>query len=100
MVLLQVHVAFFFMFEKKKMTKMSHCFFRWFGCSEDGNDIKLPLPSFVLQKRRRRQQLLSPFFMALLQKMAIVTTFAFFGGFAMKKVMTPMSLPYSMVVAL
>jgi hypothetical protein len=38
--------------------------------------------------------------MALLQKMAMVTTIAFFGGFAMKKVTTAMLLPSSMVVVL
>jgi hypothetical protein len=43
---------------------------------------------------------MSPFFIALLQKMAIITTFTFFGGFTMNKVMTPMSSPYSLVVVL
>jgi len=93
-------VAFFFVFEKKKTTKMSHCFLLWFCCSEDGDDTKLPLPSFVLQRRRQRQQLLSPFFMALLQEMATIITFAFFGGFVMKKVKTPMSSPSFMVAVL
>jgi hypothetical protein len=38
--------------------------------------------------------------MALLQKMAIVTIIAFFGGFVVKKVMVAMSSPSSMVVVL
>jgi hypothetical protein len=38
--------------------------------------------------------------MALLQKMVMVTTIAFFGGFATKKMTTAMSLPFSMVVVL
>jgi len=38
--------------------------------------------------------------MALLQKMVMVTTIAFFGGFAMTKVMTAMLSPSSRVVML
>ncbi len=75
-------IAFCFRFATiKKATTMSHCLILWFHHSEEEEDDNFCHLLWWL----------------CCKKMA---TYAFFGGFATKKVMTAMSLPSSMVVVL
>jgi hypothetical protein len=77
-------IIFFFMFEKNT-TAMSRHLLLWFCCNEEGNNTKL----------------LSPFSMALLQKMATITFVTCFnGGGVVKKPMATIGLLFFSLVLL